>query len=398
MMRIGLFYLILPFAKLWELLVRGGYAVIPSAFAWVFRGTRFLRSETARIGHIAIEPDMLVKQIELGALPRANYHLVARPDRIANRCLLDYWKPHLRIHDTPLSWAFWHPFSRIRALGVELNKLVIAEGSTSGWSKIQNEWGERPALLTLYPEHEQLGDAWLRSKGVPEGAWWVCFHTREPGYLSNEKYGDDYRNASIESYLLAMQYVVSQGGWAIRMGDLSAQPLPSLPQVIDYAVASDKADVLDVFLSARCRVFIGCTSGMALVASVFGRPVGQTNAVPLSAILFYNRFDKSIPKLYREMGSQTILPFHQVFGSPLANLRRTEEFAAVGIELVANSPEDILELTEELLAAEQGTASLDSQGVELEKRFLSLMSEGDYSYQSPAGVGHAFLKRYQYLL
>ena len=54
---------------------------------------------------------------------------------------------------------------------------------------------------------------------------------------------------------------MERGAWCLRMGDPSMRPMPRAPRVIDYAHSAIRSDWMDVFLCARCRFFIGNTSG-----------------------------------------------------------------------------------------------------------------------------------------
>lgn len=68
------------------------------------------------------------------------------------------------------------------------------------------------------------------------------------------------------------------------MGDTTMEPLPFLPQVIDYAHHPLRSPRLDIILCARARCILGNTSGIFLVGSIFGVP-SAANMVPMSVSL-----------------------------------------------------------------------------------------------------------------
>jgi len=359
--------------------------------------TRYLRSASERIGHLAIEPDLFVKELRLGLRPPGKYVLVARPGKVCNACLLDYWKPFLKIYDRGLMRFLLLPVSRQRSLGIELNEPIIADQKTAGYTRVQAAWGDRPPLLTLREEHRQRGAAAMAKLGLPPGAWFVCVHVREPGYLPAHKYAEGYRNTDINALIPAMEEIVRRGGWGVRMGHPSGARLPAMQGVIDYAHAAEKSDWLDVYLGASCRFFLGCTSGLAFVASVFGKPVAQANAVPLSTILWYNPQDLGIAKLYTDAATGRVMGFSEIFSSSAANFRRPEDYAHAGIRVRDNTPEEIVELVTDMFDQLDGKTR-SAEDAELEKKFLSLMKPGHYSHGSPARVAPSFLRRHRALL
>jgi len=73
------------------------------------------------------------------------------------------------------------------------------------------------------------------------------------------------RNANISDYTDAMRAIVARGGWCIRVGDPTMRPLDPIPGVVDYARSSSKSDWMDLFLCARCRFFLGNTSGYSVL-------------------------------------------------------------------------------------------------------------------------------------
>jgi len=359
--------------------------------------TRFLRSASERIGHLAIEPDLFLKELQLGMRPPGKYILVTRPGKVCNPCMLDYWKPLLRIYDHGLMRFLLLPVSRQRSLGIELNEPIIADQKTAGTMKVQAAWGNRPPLLTMREDHRRRGEAVMAKLGLPPGAWWVCVHVREPGYLPAHKYAEDYRNTDINALIPAMDEIVRRGGWCVRMGHPSGKPLAPRKGVIDYAHTPERSDWMDVYLGAGCRFFLGCTSGIAFVASVFGKPVVQANAAPFSTILWYGPQDLGLAKLYVESASGRVLNFAEVFSTKVGNFRRPEDFTEAGLQLRDNTPEEIKDAATDMFEQLEGKTRT-AEDLALERKFLTLMKPGHYSYGSPARVAPSFLRRYRDLL
>ena len=92
----------------------------------------------------------------------------------------------------------------------------------------------------------------------------MVLHVREPGYRgeSRENTTENWRNANPLDYLKAIKAVTNAGGWVFRMGDSSMTPLPSMPQVIDYAHHEIQSDWMDVFLWRELSVLYRHTIGL----------------------------------------------------------------------------------------------------------------------------------------
>ena len=231
--------------------------------------------------------------------------------------------------------------------------------------------------------------------GVPRDAWFVCLHAREAGYLPELTY-HSYRNVDIMSYLPAVEAIVARGGWVIRMGDPTMTPLPRMRQVVDYAHSGFKSDWMDVFCLARCRFLLGDSSGPLVVSFVFGVPCALANLTPLGDAPYSAR-DIWIPKRYRLIREDRDLTCAEILQSSWRNLHRTQDYEAAGIAWVDNAPEEIQELTEEILDRLEGRLSYTTEDERLQQRFKSLL-ESDSGWRRTARVGRGFLARHRRLL
>lgn len=207
-----------------------------------------------------------------------------------------------------------------------------------------------------------------------------------------------YRDADIMNFLPAMAAIVERGGWCIRVGDKSMKPLPRMAGVVDYALLDIKSERMDVFLCAACKCFLGSSSGMAIVSSVFGVPAAMTNVAPMSAVLPFGNADLGIPKLLWSAQENRLLPFPEILGSPAGNFRFAHLYEQAGLKLLDNSPDEIRELAVELLEAVGGTVHYSPEDERLQQKFKSLMRPGHYSHGARSRVGRYFLSKHAALL
>jgi putative glycosyltransferase (TIGR04372 family) len=269
--------------------------------------------------------------------------------------------------------------------------------TTARYPAIQAAYAGRPPLLRLTEEHRIRGRWLLRHLGVAEGAWFVCVHCREGGYAAHDP-GHGFRDVDVANYLPAMAAVVERGGWCVRMGDPTMRPLPKLAGVVDYAHHPLRCDWMDVFLCAACRFFLGSSSGLCNLASVFGVPSAIANQAPLSVVFPPGAADVGIPKLFWSCAAGRYLTFAELLGGPLGNARYQHQLDEAGVRVVENSPEDIRDLALELLERLQGGLRYSEDDQRRQARFRSLFRPGHYSLGAPSRVGRDFLHKYEWLL
>lgn len=372
-----------------------GLLLLPLTLLLHLAGYRHVTIFTDRIGHLAIEPDCLLKEQALGHIRPRKWIMLASPGRIANEHLLTYWQPYFHILRSPLACFMVASMSRFGLMRQDVGHYTRAIGKAQASYHIYAEWADRPPILKLSPEVEIWGKEQLKALGLPENAWFVCVHAREGGFSPIDEELHTHRNSRIENTFAAMAEIVRRGGWVIRIGDTSMTPLPSMPNVVDYAHHPLKSPRLDIFLCARARFILASTSGIALVGSVFGVPCALANMVPLSA-LGVGIHDISIPKLYWLENEKRYLRFNEVFTSPLSCAQYSRAFANAGIRLEENSMEDIQELALEMFDHLENHPN--ANGHELQKSFLALLQDHHYAYGAASTVSARFLLRHRMLI
>lgn len=360
---------------------------------------RFIQVRADRIGHLVVEPDCYLKERALAGAAGRGMDIVCLPsDQLANRHLAKYWKAHLRVVTSPLACRLLWPLAHRPGVGVDVSRYVALVDTTAGYGAIQRRWGERGPLLRLSDEDSQRGFAALHALGLPRDAWFACLHVREAGYSPEDDALHAYRNCDIGRFLPALQQIRARGGRIVRLGDPSMQRLPAMEGVIDYAHSGSRSDWMDVFLCGAARLFVGTSSGLCNVASVFGRPSCLANLTPLSTVLPYGAGDVGIPKLLYSVREDRYLSFGEAFGSPVSNYRFSDLYEKAGVRVEENSSEDIAALIGEALDRLEGKAAYTAQDETRQARFKALMRPGHYSLGAPSRVGRDFLRTYERFL
>jgi putative glycosyltransferase (TIGR04372 family) len=278
-----------------------------------------------------------------------------------------------------------------------IHDYVLGLSGSGRYYRVNADWGDRAPLLTLTDEHRAAGEAALRQLGIPEGAWYVCLHAREGGYSQEDERVHSYRNSDVLRLIPTIEYIVSRGGWCVRMGDPSMVPLPRMRGLVDYAHHPLRSPLLDVFLCATCRFFLGNTSGLFLVSTVFGVPSVLANMIPITSMGFGPR-DLSIPKLLWSVHKRGYLTFAEVLRSDLANARISAAFRDAGVEPVENTAEDVHDLAAEMLDHIEGRGAQYEGFAPLQKRFARLLRPNHFCYGTRSRIGARFAHKYQDLL
>ena len=179
------------------------------------------------------------------------------------------------------------------------------------------------------------------------------------------------------------------------MGDSNTRPLPeNIIGVIDYAHHPLRSALRDILLCARCKFFLGNTSGLFLVSSVFGVPSALTNQIPFPATGF-RRGDLSIPKLIRQIGQANFLTAREILTSPVANFRMTRLYQNYQLEPVENTADEICELAIEMLEIINGSTKVSLEAELCWEAFAKLLQSEHYCYGTTGRISQTFLVRHK---
>ena len=376
--------------------------IICSLLYPVFRifDIKFLSMNIYNIGHLCTQPDSYIKEGLTNSEPknRPRIALLSAPaNRAANPHILKYWNDYIRVISSPLVCFFLYPLLRREELTYHTFKYDHNHKNPES-HRVESEYAGKPPLLALKQQDKLRGWVLLNRVGIPRDAWFVALHCRENGYTPNCMPGSIYNchNAEIDNYYLAIEAIIQKGGWVIRMGDPAMKPLQSMPRVFDYAHSEFRCDWMDVFLSASCKFMLASSSGLFRLSGVFGRPVAVANLTPPYpvGILFWSN-SLSIPKLVYSCSQKRLLNFREVFQSEISTYYSDSPYSENGLELIQNSPEEIRDLTLEMIDSLEGQFPYDEGNEDLQSQFKSLL---DTCYPPQSRLGTAFLKKYQHLL
>lgn len=334
---------------------------------------------TSRIGHLAMNTELFLRRVSLGmlngALVRLTDHVTG--DFVANHQLYEMIRRK-------------HPvFEMTQDTYLKLLKEGHEDGGVlySGSNEFP-EFNEIPPQLEFTSEEHAQGNKILDELGI-QGRKYVCIHNRTSDYLAqafpsvNFRY-HDYRDCSIRNYMMAAEWLTTQGIYVVRMGQLASDPMVTdNPMIIDYT-NDRRTDFGDIYLPAHCDFFLGNTAGIWLIATIFGRNNATANNVPfdMTPLLQGDLF------IYKNID----IPFTQQLDIDI------HTFEAHDIPVTENSPEQILHLAMEMVYRLAKVYDEKPHVAALRSKFRSLWTPKMRCYGTVAEIGDQFIVEKQSLL
>ena len=215
------------------------------------------------------------------------------------------------------------------------------------------------------PEENSKACAWLEKRGWKPGEPFVSILVRDAAYLQRQpefaKFGfkkerwdyHNYRDSDIDTYAEAIDYLVSKGYWVIRLGQFAEKPVRNKsPHVIDYPFVEDQDDLMDIWLTINCNLFICTGSGLDnLVAAYKKTPALFVNAMPLSKMSSWHEAIWTPKNLkWKKSGAALTLREHLENGH-----ETTQAYEDAGIDVIDLSSEQILLATKEQIERMSGS-------------------------------------------
>ena len=334
---------------------------------------------TARIGHLAMNTELFLRRVSAGLLDGA---LVRLTDHETGSFLANLQLYEMIKRKHPVFEMTQDTYLSLLKEGHE-DGGVLHSGS--------NEFAEFNTIspqLTFLPDEHAEGIKILEELGIHDKQY-VCIHNRTSDYLeqafplSNYRY-HDYRDCSIANYMLAAEWLTTQGIYVVRMGQVASDPMfTDNPMIMDYT-NDRRTDFGDIYLPAHCDFFLGNTAGIWLIATIFGRNNATANNVPfeMTPLLQGDLF------IYKNID----IAFTQQLDIDI------HAFEAHDIPVTENSPEQILHLAMEMVYRSAKVYDEKPHVAALRSKFRSLWTPKMRCYGTVAEIGDQFIVEKQSLL
>ncbi len=367
---------------------------------------KFWRMRNSRLGHLARNNELFLRRQKLNLDNRTGKkinpeksqkqkelkHYGISTKEVANKQLLRMIKRKIKTIQIPQTNLVRHFLKKLSNSSI-LSKCGLFNELPYNITEYY-EWDNGERSFHFNSKEEVNGQKMLDWMKVDK--WFVCFHARDSTYLDKMwKKGDSYhgyRNCKIQNQFKAMEYVTEKEGFSIRMGAKVDVPLEnnSNKKIIDYA-NKFRGDFGDIYLISKCKFFVGSNSGIFDTAKIFNIPAAIVNMIP------YNSFpqqshDLFIPKKLWSLDKKRLLSFKEIFNSEIIDYNSAKKYRDAKIELIENTPEEILALVNEMNERIDGTWFTTEKDKELQKKFKSLIGPKSRYYNFPSRIGAQFLR------
>jgi putative glycosyltransferase (TIGR04372 family) len=105
-----------------------------------------------------------------------------------------------------------------------------------------------------------------------------------------------------------------------------------------------------------------------------------------------------IPKKLRLRKESRFLTFREILGSEIGRFVFSEQYEGAGIDVVENTPEEILAVTIEMEERLQQKWQARTEDDDLQERFLSILNDCGLKDSGPPRIGADFLRQNRHLL
>ena len=294
----------------------------------------------------------------------------------------------------------------------QVNRLIpgwephFARLQGTGSRDTKNIFIKTPCHISFTNEEIEDGLKYLRQVGVQPNQSFVCMIARDAVYKENYLSGNSrdwsyhsYRDSDIGNYVGAAELLTRQDYFIFRLGKgVKGNVEANNTSIVDYANSEHRSDFLDIYLSTHCRFFINGESGLLSVPGVFRVPIVFVNLAAIEYAITWNSNIISIPKKYWLTKEKRFMAFREIYESGAGRFLRTGQYEKLGIELIENTSDEILDVSMEMHQRLNSTWETTEEDEVLQKRFWDTFPKSELHGEFLARIGADFLRENRELL
>lgn len=328
-----------------------------------------------RIGHLTIDVAIYFSKKEKFKKNKIFDVIGYSSKRSCNQKLIEVWKDKIYI------------FNNTFLIEIIKNSLELLTKSEDFTIKLEGLDRERNYIegtyITFTDEEINFCKKILKKLNIPSDKKWVCIHNRDDQYLNTKfKIGNlvnkkqSIRNFDVNDLIDCSVKLSKQGYYVIRVGSIQKSVFKTYDEkIIDYSYSNYKSDLLDIFLLSKCYFYLGSDSGIANVSVISNKYIGFINQTSYANFSFFVRNRITIYKKFYSKKLNRPLSIREIFKNRLHILSYNDEIEKANIELIDNTPEEINELSVEIISRINNKWKYTKEEEFLQLRFRNVMKE-----------------------
>lgn len=352
------------------------------------------------IGHLAFDTEYYLTERKIYKTKTIDLFYIQNPGASAN----EQWELMVKRHFKQNS--IFKYFDKVNRLFPGWNKHYVKLNDT-GSRDTKNLFKKIPCQISFTDEEIKAGEKYLRQVGLKSDQKFVCMIARDSAYkekfLNKNKSKDwsyhSYRDSDINKYIKVAEMLTKQNYFVFRIGKgVNGEIKTKNYKIIDYSNSKYRSDFLDIYLSTHCSFFINGESGLSSVPGVFRVPITFVNLSAIEYAYTWNSNIISIPKKYWLKQEKRFMTFKEIYSSGAGRFLLTKQFENMGIELIENTPDEILNVSMEMHNRLNNTWMTTEEDEILQKVFWDHFPKSELHGEIHGKIGADFLRQNKELL
>lgn len=368
-----------------------------------------------RIGHFALEPDVWARA-NLGNIDSSTLHIFVSRTNTVNEVVNSMLESKL----TLLKSDFWHEYFSARPLLLsdefyqpmqfDLQHIVRGADVIPMYKCLLATFAKNPYQFDLANEEQLLASKLLSSMGINQNDKVICFHVRDSEYLASILPNTDFsyhnfRDADISNYSEGINYLLGAGYKVVRIGKISNQKLNiKHPNYYEFCIErhAKYGELLECYLLKISKFFVGNSSGIVAISTLFDTPVLSLNMVPF--VLCYAKNSMFLPKIMVK-NAQSV-SFQKLFQGmtievevrliDLISCLNNKVLNAAGVSFIENDRIDILDAVVEFESSFVGDV-FKQKITQRQREYVNLIPDDVWFKTSNSFICDSFLHRHEHL-
>jgi putative glycosyltransferase (TIGR04372 family) len=229
------------------------------------------------------------------------------------------------------------------------SKPFVVPKSTFHGLDFRARYARNPLPVGLSTDLQDAAERHAKELGITPKTKLVVLHVRESGYKQStadlyEKQKDTNRNARIETYFKAVDYLAGEGYTVVKVGDRSMAPV-SYPGILDLAISELNKDYMELWCFLKSDFFIGCDSGPNSTSLLTNVPSLLVNSINPVGAYPIRRKDLYILKRAIDPDTGRVLSLSEMLTEEFLFSKRNSE----AVKYVDHTAEEILSAVTEMV-------------------------------------------------